>query len=134
MALGAGRLDRDQPRRERNVVVDLPAEKASPGKQIKFSDARSRPVRPRRPAGRDVRRRRRLPRIARRRSGRRAALDRTARSDALVLATAAGLGAIEQADFRGNVTFTDGTRLQAEAPRAIYQVAQDRLDLSPGDG
>jgi lipopolysaccharide transport protein LptA len=32
------------------------------------------------------------------------------------------------------VHFTDGTDLTADAPRALYQVDKDRLDLSPGDG
>lgn len=66
--------------------------------------------------------------------GRGAKPDRTATSDTLVLATAPGLGAVQQADFRGNVTFTEGSDFHAEAPQAVYQVEKDRLELSPGDG
>jgi lipopolysaccharide transport protein LptA len=115
------------------VVVDLPPEKASPGKQIRAATltASGAPdaglqsatfgggvqYRESRPAARGV-----------------AGLNRTANSDTLILATAPGLGAIEQADFRGNVSFTDGTDFFAEAPQALYGVARERLDLSPGDG
>ena len=62
-----------------------------------------------------------------------AAIDRTARSDKLIVETKPGLGAIQQADFHGNVHFTDGTQTTAEAPRAIYQVDRDEIGLSPGE-
>jgi lipopolysaccharide export system protein LptA len=62
-----------------------------------------------------------------------AAIDRTARSSRLLVTTKPGLGDIEQADFRGNFRFSDGTRLSAEAPRALYHFAADRIDLSPFD-
>ena len=63
----------------------------------------------------------------------RPAIDRTARSDRLIMETKPGLGAIQQADFHGNVHFTDGTKTTAEAPRAVYQVDRDEISLSPGE-
>ena len=114
------------------VVVDLPPDKTSPGKQIRSATLVSAGE----PAvglqaatfggGVDYRETRPA-------QGKTAARSRTARSDSLVLATAPGLGAIQQADFRGNVTFADGPDFKAEAPQAIYQVERDRLDLSPGE-
>ena len=59
-----------------------------------------------------------------------AAVDRTARSQRLAIATKAGLGDLQQADFRGRFEFTDGTTT-AEAPRAIYHVGRDLIELSP---
>lgn len=59
-----------------------------------------------------------------------AAVDRTARAERLVMATAAGLGDVEQADFRGRFTFTDRSGTRAGAPRALYYVNRDRIDLS----
>lgn len=115
------------------VVVDLPPEKNGPGKQIHSATlvAAGAPAAGLQSAtfggGVDYRETRAA-------QGKTAALNRTARSDTLILATAPGLGAIEQADFRGNVTFSDGPDFKAEAPRGIYQVARDRLELSPGDG
>ncbi len=61
------------------------------------------------------------------------AIDRTARADKLIMETKPGLGAIQQADFHGNVHFTDGTETTAEAPRAVYQVDRDEIGLSPGE-
>ena len=61
------------------------------------------------------------------------AIERTARSNRLIMATGPGLGAIQQADFHGNVHFTDGDRTTAEAPRAIYRVDRDEIHLSPSD-
>ncbi|HVJ25929.1 MAG TPA: LptA/OstA family protein, partial [Vicinamibacterales bacterium] len=58
-----------------------------------------------------------------------AALDRTARSLKLTVDTKPGLGALEKADFRGNVTFTDGPDFKAEAQQGVYHIAADRLDL-----
>ncbi|MCA1559528.1 MAG: LPS export ABC transporter periplasmic protein LptC [Acidobacteria bacterium] len=60
--------------------------------------------------------------------------ERTARSQRLIVQTQPGLGAIQQADFRGNVRFTDGPQVVAEAPRGLYHVERDRIDLSPSDG
>jgi LPS export ABC transporter protein LptC len=60
--------------------------------------------------------------------------ERTARSQRLIVQTQPGLGALQQADFRGNVHIEDGDTV-ADAPRAVHQVAQDSFDLSlsPGD-
>jgi lipopolysaccharide export system protein LptA len=60
--------------------------------------------------------------------------DRTARSLRLIVQTQPGLGALQQADFRGNAHIEDGATV-ADAPRAVHQVAQDSFDLglSPGD-
>lgn len=61
------------------------------------------------------------------------AIDRTARADKLIMDTKPGLGAIQQADFHGNVHFTSGAQTTAEAPRAIYRVDRDEIVLSPGE-
>ena len=60
--------------------------------------------------------------------------ERTARSLRLIVQTQPGLGAVQTADFRGNVHIVDGETV-ADAPRAVHQVAQDTFDLSlsPGD-
>ena len=60
-----------------------------------------------------------------------AAVDRTARAQRLRMVTAAGLGDVEQADFRGRFTFVDAAGVKAGAPRALYHVNRDRLELSP---
>jgi lipopolysaccharide transport protein LptA len=62
-----------------------------------------------------------------------AVVNRTAKSLRLVVKTKPGFGAIEEADFRGNFTFTDGAQMRAEAPHAVYHVEKDRIDLSPSD-
>jgi lipopolysaccharide transport protein LptA len=62
------------------------------------------------------------------------ALDRTARSQTLAIDTEPGLGAIQKADFRGNVHFTDGADFVADAQRGVYDIAADRLDLMPQEG
>jgi lipopolysaccharide export system protein LptA len=66
--------------------------------------------------------------------GKTAAVERTARSSRMDLATKPGFGDIEQARFHSNVHFTDGTKTTADAPTAVYVIAGDRLDLSPGEG
>jgi LPS export ABC transporter protein LptC len=69
-------------------------------------------------------------------SGQTAAIDRRARSARLIVQTKPGLGDLQQAEFLGNVKIIDG-QTTAEAPRALYQVAKDLMDLSPseaGDG
>jgi LPS export ABC transporter protein LptC len=60
--------------------------------------------------------------------------ERIARSLRLIVQTQPGLGALQQADFRGNAHIEDGATV-ADAPRALHQVAQDSFDLSlsPGD-
>jgi lipopolysaccharide export system protein LptA len=59
--------------------------------------------------------------------------ERTGRSQRLIVQTEPGLGAIQQADFRGNVKIEDGTTT-AEGPRALYHVAKDTFDISPSSG
>ncbi len=66
-------------------------------------------------------------------AGKTPALDRRARSTRLIVDTKPGFGAVERADFRGNVRFVDG-ELTAEAPKAIYDIARDQLDLSLATG
>ena len=61
------------------------------------------------------------------------ATERTGRSQRLEVATLPGLGAIQQADFRGNVSIVDGATT-AEGPRIIYKVAQDSFDIAPSSG
>lgn len=63
-----------------------------------------------------------------------AALDRAARSQSLTLDTKPGLGALEKADFRGNVNFADGPDFKAEGQQGIYHIAGDRLELMPAEG
>ncbi|HET7221309.1 MAG TPA: LptA/OstA family protein [Vicinamibacterales bacterium] len=55
---------------------------------------------------------------------------RKARSQRLIVDTKPGLGPLERADFRANVRFEDG-QLVAEAPRALYNIDKDLLDLAP---
>jgi lipopolysaccharide transport protein LptA len=59
------------------------------------------------------------------------AVDRQARAVTLVVATKPGFGAIEQADFHGNVHFTDGPQVVADATHGLYHVDKDQIDLSP---
>ena len=59
------------------------------------------------------------------------AVDRRATARRLIVHTKPGLGDLEQAEFRGNVKFVNGTQSTAEAQVGLYQVDQDRLDLSP---
>ena len=59
------------------------------------------------------------------------AVDRTARSESLIVDTKPGLGAIEKADFRGHVKFVDAPDLTAEAQRGIYYIEKDRVELMP---
>jgi hypothetical protein len=63
-----------------------------------------------------------------------AAIARTAKSEKLDIRTKPGFGDLERADFNGNVHFTDGPETEADAPTAIYAIAQDRLDLMPTQG
>ena len=62
------------------------------------------------------------------------AIDRTATSDSLVIDTKPGLGAIEKADFRGNVTFTDGPDLTGEGPHALYYLDRGRIEILSTQG
>lgn len=63
-----------------------------------------------------------------------AALDRTARAETLILDTKPGLGALQKADFRGNVRFLDAPEFSAEAQQGIYYIAGDRLELMLAEG
>lgn len=63
-----------------------------------------------------------------------ALVDRTARSETLLVETKPGLGAIQKADFRGNVKFVDAPDLTAEAQRGIYYIEKDRVELMPSEG
>lgn len=112
-----------------NVQLDLPAEGDLPEKRIRSATltARGAPgsglqnatfagnveYRETRAARRDV-----------------AAVDRVARSLTLIVETQPGFGAVQQADFHGNVHFTDGPQVAADAQRALYHVDRDRIDLS----
>jgi lipopolysaccharide transport protein LptA len=63
-----------------------------------------------------------------------AAVDRTATSQTLVAETKPGLGAIQKADFRGNVRLSEPPDFVAEAVQGIYDLTRDRLDLVPAPG
>lgn len=113
-----------------NVQLDLPAQGDRPAKQIRAQTLRASgpPDTGLRNATFDGQVEYRETREGR---GGTAAIARTARSLRLIIATRDGLGEIEQADFRGRFMFTDGTAVTAEAPRALYHVNDDRIDLSP---
>ena len=66
-------------------------------------------------------------------AGKAAAINRHATSTRLIVDTKPGLGAVERADFRGHAHFVDG-ELTADAPRALYNIDREQLDLSPSDG
>lgn len=116
-----------------NVQVDLPGERDQPAKRIRANALKaggaagaglqnasfsgSVDYRETRAAGRNG-----------------AAVSRTARAERLVVETKPGLGAVQTADFHGNVHFTDGAQTTAEAPRALYHVDRDQIDLSPSEG
>jgi lipopolysaccharide export system protein LptA len=115
-----------------NVQVDLPPEGDAPAKRI-----RSATLTATGPPGNGLQNATfggnveyRETRAAR---GSLAAVDRVARSQTLIVATKPGFGAIEQADFHGNVHFTDGPDVSADATRAIYHVDRDQIDLSPSN-
>ena len=97
-----------------NVQVDVPAEGAAPAKRIRSATlaATGAPGSGLQNAtfggGVDYRETRAA-------HGNLTAVDRQARSLTLIIATKPGFGAIEQADFRGNVHFTDGPQVVADA-------------------
>lgn len=66
--------------------------------------------------------------------GKIAAVDRTAKSQKLDVKTKPGFGDLENAEFHGNVHFVDAPDTTADAPTAVYSIANDSLDLSPGAG
>jgi lipopolysaccharide transport protein LptA len=115
-----------------NVQLDLPAEKDGPARRIRSARLEST-------GGADGLQAATFTggvelRETRAARGTLAAIDRTARSLRLVVATAPGLGAIQQADFRGNAEIVDAPDVTARAPRIVHRVADDRLELSPGQG
>ncbi len=59
--------------------------------------------------------------------------ERIGRSERLIIETQPGLGAIQQADFRGNVHIVDGATV-ADGQRALYHVSQDKFDITPSAG
>ena len=59
--------------------------------------------------------------------------ERKANAQRLIIDTKPGLGPMERADFRGNAHFEDGKTF-ADAPRALYTIDKDTLDLSGPDG
>jgi lipopolysaccharide export system protein LptA len=116
-----------------NVQVDLPSEGETPARRIRSATllatgAPDAGIQAATFAGNVEYRESRTAR------GKVAAINRTAKSARLDVKTKAGFGDIEQANFHTNVHFTDGTTTTADSPTAIYQIAQDRLDLTPEDG
>ena len=116
-----------------NVQVDLPADASAPGRQIRSAaltatGAQGAGLQEATFTGNVIYRETRAAR------GNAVAVNREARATRLLVKTSPGLGAIQQADFRGNVHITDGPTITADAPRVLYRVTDDRMDLSPGDG
>jgi lipopolysaccharide export system protein LptA len=66
-------------------------------------------------------------------SGKAQAGERKANAQRLIIDTKPGLGPLERADFRGNAHFEDGKTF-ADAPRAVYTIDKDTLDLSLAEG
>ena len=116
-----------------NVQVDLPAENNSPSKRIRSANlvATGTPEAGLRTASFTGKVTYDEVRAARRNQP---AIDRTARSESLNIETKPGLGAIEKADFRGNVRIREAPDVVAEAPRGVYYVERDRIELMPSDG
>lgn len=112
-----------------NVQLDLPAQGEAPAKTIKATSLRASgpPDAGLREAVFEGPVEYRESRPAR---GPTAAIERTATSLRLLLTTKPGLGDIEEADFRGRFTFSETGKASAEAPRALYHVTGDRIDLS----
>jgi lipopolysaccharide export system protein LptA len=121
-----------------NVQVDLPADGEIPARRIRSAIllATGSPAAPGQPGGINAatfgggvefRENREA-------KGKLAAIDRTAKSDKLEIKTKPGFGDLERAEFHTNVHFTDGPKTEADAPNAVYAIAQDRMDLSPGQG
>lgn len=121
-----------------NVQVDLPADGDLPARRIRSAVllAMGAPASPGQPGG--------IKsatfgggvefRESRAAKGKVAAIDRTSRSDKLDIQTKPGFGDLERAEFHTNVHFTDGPQTTADAPMAVYDIAKDALNLSPGDG
>jgi lipopolysaccharide export system protein LptA len=127
-----------------NVVVDLPGQGDAPVRNIRAATLQASGAAPGEPlrtatfaGGVEYRETRAGPALSERSEskgrGAQSALDRTARSQRLIVTTKPGFGDIEQADFHGNFKFSDG-KLSAEAPRGLYAMTADRIDLSPSAG
>jgi lipopolysaccharide transport protein LptA len=116
-----------------NVQVDLPSENSTPAKRIRSATlaATGAPDGGLRQAtfGGKVEYRETQ-------AGRRnvAAVDRTARSESLIIDTQPGLGAIQKADFHGNVKFIDAPSVTGEAQRGLYYLEHNRIELMLSDG
>ncbi len=116
-----------------NVQVDLPAENNVPSKRIRSANlvASGTPEAGLRTATFTGKVTYEELRIAR---GNQPAGERSARSKSLQIETKPGLGAIEKADFRGDVRFDEKPDVIAEGPRGIYYLDRDRIELMPSDG
>ena len=112
-----------------NVQVDLPAEADTPARQIRSTSLRAAGA-----AGQGLRNAVFDGPVdfteTRAATAKTPAAVRKARSQRLIVDTKPGLGPLERADFRGNVRFEDG-QVVAAAPRALYSIDKDLLDLSP---
>ena len=121
-----------------NVQVDLPADGDLPARRIRSAIllAMGAPGTPEQPGGiREATFGGGVEfRESRAAKGKLAAIDRTARSDKLEVKTKPGFGDLERADFHTNVHFIDGPKTEADAPTAVYDIAQDRMDLSVAEG
>lgn len=115
-----------------NVQVDLPPENNGPAKRIRSAAlvATGTPEAGLTTASFTGKVDYRETRAARRNL---AAIDRHATSESLQIETKPGLGAVDKADFRGNVEFKDAD-VTAKAPRGVYHVERDRIELMPSDG
>lgn len=115
-----------------NVQVDLPPENNGPAKRIRSAAlvANGTPEAGLTTASFTGKVDYRETRAARRNL---AAIDRHATSESLQIETKPGLGAVDKADFRGNVEFKDAD-VTAKAPRGVYHVERDRIELMPSDG
>ena len=116
---------------QENVQVDLPVEGDSPARRIKSATLRATGA-----PGQGIQNavfEGGVDFAETRPAGKTPALDRQSRSTRLTVDTKPGFGAVERADFRGNVRFVDG-ELTAEAPKAIYDINRDQLDLSLASG
>lgn len=113
-----------------NVQVDLPPDAGGPAKQIRSAtlSAAGAPDTGLQSATFSGNVDYRETRAAR---GTLPAVDRQARAITLTVGTKPGFGEIQQADFRGNVHFTDGPQVVADATHALYHVDRDQIDLSP---
>ncbi|MEO5895500.1 MAG: LptA/OstA family protein [Vicinamibacterales bacterium] len=116
-----------------NVQVDLPGEASGPAKRIRSAalNATGAPDAGLRQATFSGKVEYREVQAARRNL---AAVDRTARSESLIIDTQPGLGAIQKADFHGNVKIVDAPDVTAEAQRGIYYLDRSRIELMPSTG